>query len=293
MPSSTPREKNSSLERIADMRGFFLLLSLLLAACGGGGGGESAPPEIVPPRTGAPGQVDATFAQAGMFVFPAARLPNAYTSAHSAARLESGKLVLSGAYTDSRVNPLALRTGLLVRLLPGGALDTSLLGTGYLQLTGSLVESVVETRLAPLSLERVLWTHFTSRLCGPAPICPSDPENEHVYVRRMNAEGRGESTYGTGGTAVGHLRGWDVAAAPDGSMVIFGDRILPIGSGPSTAREVIALDPDGAPIPGARLPTPPPGTCPLEAGDPPQIRAARQPDGKFVAMWGRGLSSGE
>lgn len=273
------------------MRPFLLpLLSLLLAACGGGGGGEAPAPEIVAPRTGLPGVADASFAQSGMFVFPAASLPNAYSFADSAARLESGKLLVGGAYTDGRVNPFALRTGLLVRLLPNGTLDTTFLRTGYLQLTGSLVDSVVATRLVPVPLERVVWTHFTARLCGPGP-CPPDPGDAHVYGRRINLDGFIETTYGFSGTSVGHMRGRDIAAASDGSMVVFGERVLPAGSTPSALREVTAFSHDGVQFPGARMPLPPVGSCPVGDLVVPQIRAARQPDRKAVAMWVRMLSS--
>lgn len=264
-------------------------LLLLVTACGGGGGGSSAPAPVVPPRSGAPGHVDAAFAQGGMFVFPSAQLPDSYTLADSAAQLESGKLLLGGAYTNGRVDPYTLRTGLLVRLLPDGTLDRSLLGTGYLQMTGSLVESVIATRLIPLSGDRAVWAHFTSRVCRATRCPPPDPETDHFYARRIDASGIVESTYGTFGTAVGHLRPHDAAASPDGAMVVFGHRILPAPAFQS--REVVAFDRDGVALETARLPTPPPESCALkEVGT--LTTAARQADGKSLALWVQPQPSG-
>jgi len=203
-----------------------------LSGCGGGGGGGNAavPPAIAlpaAPHTGAPGTVDTSFAGTGLFRLPQSAIPNSSSFADAIATLESGKLIVSGAFQP--VKPNALNVPLLVRLLPDGTLDRSLFGTGFVDFSGSTVESVVSTRVVPLKGDTFVWPDFSTQPCF-ATRCPvvTGTETNHLFVRRMTAEGRVDSSYAGVGTATGHLAPSDLVAGADGSLLVVGttDRLV-------------------------------------------------------------------
>lgn len=256
----------------------------LLGGCGGGGSGAQAPVPValpVAPHTGAPGSIDIGFAGTGVFVFPPSAIPGSYTAADSAAELESGKLVLSGTHRQRAFG--SLRIGLLARLLPDGTLDRSMLGTGFLDFTGNPSEDLQATRVIPLHGDDLVWAHFDASLCFPA--CGNaDPHPLHLFTRRMLASRTVDSTYGIGGTATGHMRPRDLAGAPDGSIVAFGEGF--VDPAISTQPAIIAFDANGKPIPDAHLPDPPQGRCDTTGLSLPlQMRAGRTPDGKVMGLW--------
>lgn len=237
--------------------------------------------------------MDLGFAERGMFVLPATALRpavpggNAISSGDFAVELESGKLLMSGFFRY----PLATQqTGLLVRLFPNGALDPSFVQNGVLDFTGSTTESVIGTRLVALPADAVVWAHFDTRLCNPA--CePFDPEQSHVFLRRLTATGFAQPTYAFGGTATGRIVPSDLVANPDGSVVAFGQRVS--ASAPFLEPAIAAFDANGRVIDSARLPDLPNGHCAVAGDSTTRIRATRQPDGKVLAVWASKPASGQ
>jgi uncharacterized delta-60 repeat protein len=267
------------------------LLCLVIAGCGGGGGGSndngnSSTPLPVAPRTGAPGQTDARFGQSGMFVFPAGAIssasgvPDGYSMADFTVQLESGKLLVSGLSSVDRVDPFALRVGLLVRLLPDGSFDRSFLGTGFLDFSGSIVDFVLATRLMGLPGDQAVWAHFTEVPCGSLRCPPPGPDTSHLFARRLSSAGIVDPAYGISGTVSARLAPSDAVLGPDGSIVVLGVRT--IGTQSPGIPAVDAFDANGKPVEGAHLPSPQTGVCSQQGTAP---RAAREPNGKVVAVW--------
>ena len=185
-----------------------------------GGGGPASSFCVVRLRS-ANGTLDPTFGSGGKRVVD---FGSDDESVYGAALQPDGKIVLAG---DSRLQPA------VVRLKANGALDTSFDGDGKKLFSWGAIGRVTAVVIAPNG--KILLGGF------------SGPEGGNIQVARLNANGKLDTTFATGGIAGVDFGGDDfgeaMARQADGRILVAG-RSSATGAVVARLRATGVLDPD-------------------------------------------------
>jgi uncharacterized delta-60 repeat protein len=185
-----------------------------------GGGGPASSFCVVRLRA-ANGTLDPTFGSAGKRVID---FGTDDESVHGAALQPDGRIVLAG---DSRLQPA------VARLKANGALDTSFATAGKRTFSWGAIGRVTAALVAPNG--KILLGGF------------SGPEGGNIQVARLNANGKLDTTFGTGGIAGIDFGGDDfgeaMARQADGRILVAG-RSSAAGAVVARLRAGGTLDPD-------------------------------------------------
>jgi uncharacterized delta-60 repeat protein len=185
-----------------------------------GGGGPTSSFCVVRLRA-ANGTLDPTFGSGGKRTID---FGSDDESAYGAALQPDGKIVLAG---DTRLTPA------VVRLKVNGSLDTTFATGGKKTFSWGAIGRITATLIAPNG--KILLGGF------------SGPEGGNVQVARLNANGKLDTTFGTGGIAGIDFGGDDfgqaLARQADGRIVIAG-RSTAAGAVVARLRATGVLDPD-------------------------------------------------
>jgi uncharacterized delta-60 repeat protein len=185
-----------------------------------GGGGPASSFCVVRLRA-ANGTLDPTFGSAGKVVID---FGSDDESAYGGALQADGKIVLAG---DTRLKPA------VVRLKANGALDATFDGDGRKTFSWGAIGRITAAVVAPNG--KILLGGF------------SGPEGGNIQVARLNANGKLDTTFGTGGIAGVDFGGDDfgqaLARQADGRILVAG-RSTVAGAVVARLRATGVLDPD-------------------------------------------------
>jgi uncharacterized delta-60 repeat protein len=185
-----------------------------------GGGGPASSFCVVRLRA-ANGTLDPTFGAAGKVVID---FGSDDESAYGGALQADGKIVLAG---DTRLKPA------VVRLKANGALDATFDGDGRKTFSWGAIGRITAAVVAPNG--KILLGGF------------SGPEGGNIQVARLNANGKLDTTFGTGGIAGVDFGGDDfgqaLARQADGRILVAGRSTL-AGAVIARLRATGVLDPD-------------------------------------------------